>query len=594
MPSCLATPVLQVDTNVIHQVDTQNPDNLFSMWTGESSTPVLLQWDARANNITVFAKCAGSVQQGRRLENLSWRLWTRETICCDETSTSNSTTLPKQIRQPSRRSSPSDDVPELSGSLDSVVDEEAVEFCSETPALDIARPRIRRQDSCASSRSRKERHITSDDLEKMVAGIIQCKEPLKAPLPELVDCCLLRVEEMCPPSRTDRSGSTTSEESDDDSTDVPSLDSTHQQSPPAGMPSSQSHPTIVVRGFSPSTVPLCRITSQSQKAPSPSAIPEPKEAPAAQPVQPKGRQARFALGASSGDDSYSDRESMAAKTKPVPPPPAKKSRFQIGASSEENTPDSNPKAHNLRTVQQQNYADYLNASAIESDDEDDAVFDESAIDDDDESSEWEDSNEESGKSSVDSKLDFKRIDSTTNLTSRRSLITLMLARDQQVQRNPRGIASQSTSALPRARTSPNGPIISPSDSDEAPLMMKRGARPPPMKSINEVPRSGAMPIMTTTNGISHQMMLSPKTTRRNMLATELTESLRRHLLHERSQKNATLNAVLKRRHTSQDVANLKQYPGQTLRQQPDRPFMKKDNPDDTNWGSPNNYYEQGW
>lgn len=431
----------------------------------------------------------------------------------------------------------------------------------------------------------------------MVAGIIQCKEPLKAPLPELVDCCTLQVDgedKECANSQPDRSGSTTSEESCDASTDVPSLDSNHEQPPPAEMSSSQSHPTIVVRGFSPSTVPICRITSQSQKAPSPSAIPEPKEAPAAQPVQPKGRQARFALGASSGEDSYSDRESLATRNKPVPPPPAKKTTFHIGASSEENTPDSNPK-HSAETVQQQNYADYLNASAIESDDEDDAVFDESAIDDDDESSEWEDSNEESGKSSVDSKLDFKRIDSTTNLTSRRSLITLMLAQDQgQGQRNSRGIASQSTSALPRARTAPNGPIVSPSDSDEAPLMMKRGPRPPPMKSIKEVPRAGAMPIMTTTNGISHQMMFSPRTTRRNMLATELTESLRRHLLHERSQKNATLNAVLKRRHTCQDVANLKQYPGQTLRQQADKPFMKKDAPDDTTWGSPNNYYEQGW
>jgi len=37
MPASLATPVLQVDTNVIHQVDTQNPDNLFSMWTGEAT-----------------------------------------------------------------------------------------------------------------------------------------------------------------------------------------------------------------------------------------------------------------------------------------------------------------------------------------------------------------------------------------------------------------------------------------------------------------------------------------------------------------------------------------------------------------------------
>jgi len=66
--------------------------------------------------------------------------------------------------------------------------------------------------------------------------------------------------------------------------------------------------------------------------------------------------------------------------------------------------------------------------------------------------------------------------------------------------------------------------------------------------------------MTTTNIIPHQAALSPKTTRRQMLATELTASLRRHLLWERQQKNQTASAVLKRRHTSHDVANLKQYP----------------------------------
>lgn len=35
MPLSLEAPVLQVDTNVIHKVDTANPANLFSMWTGE-------------------------------------------------------------------------------------------------------------------------------------------------------------------------------------------------------------------------------------------------------------------------------------------------------------------------------------------------------------------------------------------------------------------------------------------------------------------------------------------------------------------------------------------------------------------------------
>jgi hypothetical protein len=36
MPYRLDTPVLTVDANVIHKVDTANPANLYSMWTGKA------------------------------------------------------------------------------------------------------------------------------------------------------------------------------------------------------------------------------------------------------------------------------------------------------------------------------------------------------------------------------------------------------------------------------------------------------------------------------------------------------------------------------------------------------------------------------
>lgn len=85
--------------------------------------------------------------------------------------------------------------------------------------------------------------------------------------------------------------------------------------------------------------------------------------------------------------------------------------------------------------------------------------------------------------------------------------------------------------------------------------MKKGLKP-----ISEIPRSQAQPILRTTNSTPHQLALSPRTTRRNMLASELTVSLRQHLLWERKQKSQTANAVLKRRHTAHDVANLKQFP----------------------------------
>ncbi|GKU16725.1 unnamed protein product, partial [Fusarium langsethiae] len=134
--------------------------------------------------------------------------------------------------------------------------------------------------------------------------------------------------------------------------------------------------------------------------------------------------------------------------------------------------------------------------------------------------------------------------------------------------------------------------VSPEDSDEAPLMMK-GMRGPGLKPIHEVPRSSAQPIMTGPSHIQPQAALSPRTTRRNMLATELTESLRRHLLWEREQKPSTANAVLKRRHTSHDVANLKQYS--------EKPCLKKSEDENaSSWNqllskyASNRYHSSGW
>jgi len=554
--------------------------------------------------VTVFARCRDSVAQGRRLENLSWRLWNRETFCCEsgESFTQYSAiTQPRRIEQ--SRDVISDDLPQLSGSVDSASDEEAVDFTSESAPLDILRPRIRRQDSCASSRSRgKERHITSDDLEKMVVSIVEAKVPLNAPLPNI---------SLSPPAQEkpshspepERSGSTTTE-SPCETSETPSMESLQ----PAELSESASQTgTIVTLGFSPTARSACRITSHLAQVSASSAIPEPNDAPAPKIVQPKKQQAKFEVGGSSGsgEDSYTDR-SLDSRRQPVPQP--KRAVFQIGRESSEAENSLKSALHPARQGSllnaQKKTASFSNqvvtqtypTSAISDGEQSDTDYvDESAIDDDDDSSDWEDSVEESGKSSVDDKFNFQRVDSKPDLTSRRSLITLMLAQGNRSQRLGNN-ASQSTSALPRARNAVNGPsmVNSPNDSDEAPLMMKRGTRAPPMRPINEVPRSSAQPINVTATGINHQAALSPRTTRRNMLATELTESLRRQLLWERSQKSSTANAVLKRRHTSQDVANLKQYP--------EKPYMNRQN-NDANSGSWDQYFNkdnftgyhaQGW
>ncbi|KAI0425987.1 hypothetical protein F5Y09DRAFT_320359 [Xylaria sp. FL1042] len=577
MPGKAEGLVLTVDPNVIHKVDTNNPHNLFSMWT-------------------VFSRCAESVEQGRRLENLSWRLWTREALCCETTpqtktqrSASTTTMSPQDI--PDKHRIP--DVPQLSGSVDSIADEEAIELTTESNPVEILRPNIRRQDSCASSRSKgRERHITSDHLEKMVVTIITEKEPNLSPLPQIVSSMETDSDQLqsCS-SEVEETPTTLATES----TEYVSSALTSQAS--TNSDPSEHHATAVIRGFSPSQIPSTR-SSHEPKSLQPDVIPEPHSSPAPKPVQPKKQPAKFALGGSSGDESSPSLE--------IRQHPAKNKMFQLGGSSgstEEQSPSLKSALHSGKPSsllgahkKQTSFSNQVTMRTISTpSDQSGSYVDESAIDDDDEDSEWEDSIEESGKSSMDDKVTFKRVPSKPNLTSQRSLISLMIAGEERT-KGLSNYASHSTPAIAqRARqlqTAPNG-AASPNDSDDNGLEMRRGLRRTPLKPITEIPRSGAQPITTKPTIHSDPQALSPRTTRRHMLATELTESLRRQLLWERQQKSSTANAVLKRRHTSHDVANLRQYP--------ERSYMKKSE-DEVNANSWNQflreesggYHAQGW
>ncbi|KAI0849757.1 DUF1752-domain-containing protein [Daldinia vernicosa] len=569
--------VLTVDPNVIHKVDTNNPQNLFSMWT-------------------VFSRCKDSVEQGRRLENLSWRLWNRETFCCEakELSAASATTLPKDIPAQQQIS----DLPQLSGSVDSVADEEAIDFTTISDPMEIVRPRIVRQDSCASSRSRgRERHITSDHLEKMVVSIIQEKEPNLAPLPAMSSPSVESSDasqSSC--LEAEQTPATQMSDSGCESVDAPSPHPRPIEAPA----------TTVIRGFSPSQIPSFRVSHEPKSAVQ-DPIPEPQSSPAPKPVQLKKQPAKFKFGDSSSNES--SPQSVEAR-KAMPPPPApKRPMFEVGvgSSGEDDSPSLKSAMHSSRPgsmlncqKKQTSFNNHVTMRTIQTpSDHSDSYMDESAIDDDEDDSEWEDSIEESGKSSIDDAVTFKRVPSKANLTSQRSLISLMFAGQEERAKGLSNYASHSTPAIPqRARalqtTSNMNMVSSPNDSDNG-LEMRRGLRPTPLKPINEVTRTGAQPIMVNPQTHHyHQAALSPRTTRRNMLATELTESLRRQLLWERQQKSSTANAVLKRRHTSLDVANLKQYP--------EKAYMSKgqEEPNSSSWNQYfsrddfGGYHAQGW
>lgn len=583
MPSRLNTPVLTVDVGLIHKVDTRNVENLFSMWT-------------------VFSRCAGSLEEGRRLENLSWRLWNRETFCCDPVSEANATTPAISISSRSSDGHYEADVPELSGSLDSLADEEALEFDSDNTSsstsapLDISCPHIQRQDSLHSRSRGRERHITPDDLEKMVITIKEKKN--LEPLPLSTHSYLAPLAENGSepkPSADESVQLPTPSIVESLTSDSASDHSAHPASSESASGGSERSSTSVVRGFSPS-----HVSSSYRSIPllsAPSSIPTADIVAANSTKAPAlKKHGMFALGGSSGEDTSSMESHL---QQPAQQQKKKNPVFTFGGSSNEDESSlpqrMKPTSTLTQSIQnppkkQTSFKEEVATRTIQDEqvfdddvfetDEDDEI-DESAIDDDDDSSDWEDSVEDSGNVSIDEKTFFQRVDSKPNLTSRRSLITTMLHQNDRATALATQ-ASRSTPALQRSRTtSPNGPSLaaSPDSDDASPLMMKKGLKP-----IAEIPRSGAQPIiMTTTNTTPHQLALSPRTTRRNMLATELTVSLRQHLLWERQQKSQTANAVLKRRHTAHDVANLKQYP--------ERVHMnKEDNEPTASW---NQYFSQG-
>ena len=488
----------------------------------------------------MFSKCAESLEEGRRLENLSWRIWNRETLCC-ETQPHFSTTPAIGVSRPTP--SP-EEMPELSSSIDSVASDASGHRSNQrratTPALDIVSPSMRCEASRAKTSTGKERHISSLHLEKMVFTIKEKKElqPLSPSIadavPNLIPSTDITPRATSPtaeaPQQLSGSSASTAPSSSPESDDQPG----HSVGSDTSAEFIASH--SVVRGFSPSHI-SSSFRSYTHLAPEP--IPTTTITHAkAEETRKKG--GMFMLGGSSGEDESSFEEEMSTKPRPS------SIKFDLQRPTRVKKQTSFRDEVESRTISNKTLED---EEVFESDEEEDAS--ESAIDDDDDDSEWEDSPMESGESSIIDKPLFQRVDSRPNLTSRRSLLTtLMHQSDRAVALQ--NIASQSTPALRRSRTSsPNGPSLPDSPDDGTAL------------EINQPGVTAPKPIIITTSN-THPPALSPKTTRRNMLGTELTESLRKHLLWERQQKSSTANAVLKRRHTAHDVTHLQQFPDPEL------------------------------
>jgi len=528
--------LLKVDVDNMHTIDTRSVEDLFGMWS-------------------VFSRIAGAMEDGRRLENLSWRLF-----CC-----SNPAPRAKNIPVPALSSSVS--------STESGFDDEL-----SSPPSPVVRPAVSSSSDFLDRRTRgHEKHITPIDLEKMVISIQEKKnlEPLPSlpslslpvPAPErespsdltptaVKSHPLVAVE----PSSGDLAP--TGHNLDSSNSDIGS----NMSNPSPQMASSESSESSstgmsshnIVRGFEPNKMSSYRSQTQLSVAP-PTPILRSSPQRLIRPELQKKKGAMFTLGGSSGEDdssldSHMGKSSMSSLARSLHKQPQKHTSFK----------------------------DIVNSRAItespvfeESDDEEDDDGYENVIEDDEEdvdSSDWEDDVGESGTSSADERGMFQRVPSAANITSRRSMLTTMMHEPDRAKALANA-ASRSSPALRRSRqTSPNGPSATP---------------PPRMQEY--VPRQGSepakpQPIMVAAPNGQQQLALSPRTTRRNMLSTELTESLRKNLLWERQHKSSNNLAAMKRRHTSHDVKNLKQHP------EPSPVVSMRDN-DTKNYS--NEYFHQG-
>ncbi|KAF2795060.1 DUF1752-domain-containing protein [Melanomma pulvis-pyrius CBS 109.77] len=567
MPLRTEYPIVRVETGSIHTIETRDPQNLFGLWS-------------------VFSKCSPAMEDGKRYENMAWRLWSRETFCCaPDNLFPPRWSFERQLsiaNDAAAAAAAAADVPELSTSVGS--DDSSLEGALSATTRSnssSSRPSLRRHDSANSqAREARGKHMTPIDLEKVVHSIQEKRaiEPLSPLPPQLAAQPLQKkpAAESTPRPSSPPSAPRYVPESSA-STMTTALES-ESVSPPVGSDISTSTDLSahsVVHGFDPTRISTSMRSSTNLNPTilKTSALPRPGPSKA-QPV--KRKQPMFTLGGSSDEDNHSSletsmttlakRSSLSDSLKPA------LARKTTSFKSEVYT----------RTIQDATSEE--SEGAIESDSEEEESDDNAIEEEDSDDEEWED-DDDCASSSV---TEFHRVDSRPNLVSRRSLLTTAFTQGERAQAL-QNAASRSTPVIRRSRTStPNGPSTGTSPQEDSGLMMRPS-----------VPRS--KPIIMTTSNV-HPPALSPRTTRRNMLQTELTQSLRQNLLWERQQKNATTNAVnkrhqsavsipaLRRAMTTNDIKGLTAFPQQAMNKS--STFRDAVNAAKNN-NSYNDYFDQG-
>ena len=275
-------------------------------------------------------------------------------------------------------------------------------------------------------------------------------------------------------------------------------------------------PHSVIRGFSPNQV-SSSYRSKTHLAPIP--------APTKSLTHSKTVKPNFTLGGSSGEDESSFEEHIPAHLKP--------SSLSVGLKR----PAASKKTSFREELHRKSYED--EEVFVDSDEEDSSAIDDDTEDDDEN---WEEASENE-EAHADANPSFPRVDSKPNLVSRRSILTTQLSEGGREAGFLEAAEAQNPPGLRKAKTQ-----VGLDNKEHEKIILG-----PHVKRSKPVS-------VASSNSTSTPIAFSPRTTRRHMLANEMTESLRKAVLFERQQKKATASAVLKRRHTTMDLANLREYP----------------------------------
>ncbi|KAK9389228.1 hypothetical protein V1515DRAFT_614112 [Lipomyces mesembrius] len=569
LPNLLkADPFLSLAVDNISKLDTSDAENLFSIWT-------------------VFSKCAENLENGRRLENLSWRLWNREAFVANNGVHSSS------------KSASCSPCPDLSSSVESVSsDHHAHAPKPSRPPMQKSNTTDRFQKVIETFNIAQEEHwkaLRSEQLaqqqkqKSLIANKEIARSALVAPEQPSVSVSAQKpvaVDIPIPEQPLPRSADTSDSESDSE-----------RHLSRAALSS-----TSIVRGFSPSAISVHSVRSELFIAP-----PRSRPQPVSKNDSASGFAARVAArnaGAKKKmffiESSPSESDGFGESVSPAgngmgtngqtsnfrssfggkKPPPAASSAFSANGGHK-------------RTSFREEVVTIPSSGEIEDDEDDDIEDDdedmvsESAIDD--AESDW-DSVDESGPPSFDESSFFVR-EERPMITSRPSILSTLLHTEPD-RATLATVGSRSTPAIAATYAQQNSSRSSKIQQQllqqqqqiassrrasatahhNQPAVVPIPEHSMPSESVERESRSSKLSTTTepvivpvTASSVSiaskSQPALSPRSTRRNMLATELSESLRRNLLWERQQKNATTAALLKRRHTSHDVANLTHYPG---------------------------------